>query len=250
MWNSIQPRADQSWILSADVTIPLLAKKTVVIGGVDPEIYAEIGIACLFGASNFSAGLQQGFQSDSNKRVVISETGSNDEELFDPFPDINGVGELLTSEERVRVIIAYNSTNHTLSTMVGGITLFTVDIENSDSASGSSNQTDWGMAASDTFNIAIFGSSENYPIAGNRPLQLDNLSFSLTGSVNPPLSLTISQAALELNLENNTGTSPVEIQTSENMIDWYTISTKFGNGKVYLPKDNGTEFFRAFRATP
>jgi hypothetical protein len=250
LWNTIHPRADQSWILSADLTIPLLARRALTVGGVDPEIHAEIGIACQFGNSNFGAGLQQGFLSDSLKRVVISETQTDGNELFDPFPDVNGIGELLTNNESVRITIYYNAITHTLSTIVGDEVLFSVDIENADSASGASNQTDWGMAASDTFNIAIFGSSENYPVTANRPLQLDNLSFSLISEAGPPLSLTVSQAALELNITNNASKSPAEIQTSSNMTDWYTIQTKFGNGKLYVPTDNGSEFFRVIRTTP
>lgn len=249
-WSATHPRADQSWILSADLTIPLLARRELAVGGVDPEIHAEIGIACLFGNSNFGAGLQQGFLSDSLKRVVISETQTDGDELFDPFPDVNGIGELLTNNESVRITIYYNAVTHTLSTIVGDEVLFSVDIENSDSASGSSNQADWGMAESDTFNIAIFGSSENYPVAANRPLQLDNLSFSVIGEAGPPLSLEVSKSALELNIENNSSKSPAEIQASSNMADWYTIQTKFGNGKLYVPADNGSEFFRVIRTTP
>lgn len=253
-WNGIQPRADQSWTFSADVTIPLLAERTVTVAGEDPEIYAEIGIGCVFGSSdgpNFGAGLQQGHQGDSHQRIVISETYNNEgEELFDPYPDVNGIGELATTAETIRVTITYNAATHTLSTLVGNRVLFSVDIEDADAASGSSNQTDWGMAANDVFTLFIFGTSENYPVAANRPLQIDNLSFSLVDGASSPLSLTISQRALELNLTGSESGVPVEIQTSEDLTNWFTIQTKLESGKSYVPADDKSVFFRAISTSP
>lgn len=245
IWNPVQPRADQSWTLSADLTIPLLAAQSV--GGPEPEIFAEIGFACLFGNSNFSAGLQQGFLGDSLKRIVISETETDGDELFDPFPDVNGVGELLTGDETVRLTIQYQAENHTLTTRIGGIVLFAVDIENNDAASGSSNQTDWGMSATSTFTIGIFGSSSNYPVAPGRPLQLDNLSFTLSDSPAAPLTLELNQQAVTLVLGANAGLAPVEIQTSDNLVDWFTIHTTHGLDRFSLLKDGPNTYFRAVR---
>ncbi len=247
VWNSLHPRADSSWSLSVDVSIPLLAAREIIVGGVDPEIYAKMGIACTVGGHNFSAGLQQGFLGNSFNRVVISETELDGEELFDPAPDVDGIGELLTQSETVRVTIRHDAATHTLSTWVDGTELFSVDIDDDDSSSGSSNQTDWAMSASSTFNLVIGGSSENYPVTALRPLQLDNLHFAFADEPPPELALSI-HPAFELEIKGDIHEAPAEIQASTDLSDWFTIRTQAGPAKLYFPQEKeGQVFYRAVR---
>ena len=233
------PKFNQSWSLSARVTIPFSAQG---LPGGSPftEEYAEIGIGCVFGRMNFGGGLQVYPSGDLYPRVVLCETSTNGVEVFD------GQGDFPFTEETVTVGVRYNSTNKALQFYADGKMLMDLDIA-ADGQNNSPRQLDWGMNANSVFQIVIFANSENYPVSSEVPLQMDDFSFHIDGQAptNSP-TLAINRNAVELECTGRLG-QLYELQMSDNLTNWFTFRSFFGSGglaRVPVSADLGGAFYR------
>ena len=218
------PAFNQSWSLSARVTIPYSAEG---LPGGSPftEEYAEIGIGCVFGQKNFGGGLQVQPAGDVSQRLVLCELFTNRVEVF------QGEGEFPTLEESVNLSIRYDSNTKVLAFYSGGKRIMDLDIA-ADGQDNSPRRLDWGMQAGSVFQIAIFASSENYPVSPEVPLQMDDFSFHMDGQ--PPSAtptLSIARKAVELQYTGSIG-QRYEIQMSCDLTNWFTIQSVFGTGGV------------------
>jgi len=233
-----KPTRDQSWTLSARLTIPLAVDAPG--GAPGAEEYAEVGIGCLVNGHNFVGGLEVHPQQQADPRRVVCETSINGEEVFD------GEGRLPTTEESVTVSIRYDHVTRVLRFYAGGIMLFDLDIA-ADGQNHVSRAVDWGMTAGSQFQIAVFANSENFPVFAETPLQLDDFSFHLDGDPGPGgPTLTINTQAINLEFTGEVGRR-YEIQRSCDARTWSTLFSVFGTGgltRVPLTADTGQALYR------
>jgi len=233
------PTFDQSWSLSAKVTIPLAAEG-LATGSASPEQFTEIGVACLFGDQSLSLGLQVYPTGVPVTRAVLAEVMRDGQEFFDRQ------GDAPTSQETVVLLLRYDSPKRLLQAFADGKPVFDLDIAAGD-ADYSSRVMDWGMQAQSEFKIAIFANSQDYKVAKDMPLQLDDFSFHIDGTTQPATpTVAISKQAVLLQATGNPAQS-YEIQQSDNLVDWITTMTIYGTGgalQVPVSADAASSYFR------
>lgn len=166
------PRYTQSWSASIEVVVPALYDSPQTD---NPMLFDAIG-AGLGAFHNFGQpggatqiSMDAVLEVADSQRNLLSSVSAQD--VLDDEVFLTPQAVLPTTATSVTLGLAFNSQTKVLSAFADGVAINSVDTD----APG----TDWGMTDADTFDIALFGFSENEEVFAGDPLTFDNFRASV-----------------------------------------------------------------------
>lgn len=162
-YRSFEPRADQDWKVCVDVSIPLAYDSSPP--PLTDSAWIEMAVAVIYVDTNADEHVfLNALGVDHYTNGVVSR-GFAPAELLNRQKVPHDSGDMSNTNETANLCISYNRVAHTMTAIGNGNELLTIPT------------TNWNLGQEDTFNIWIYGHSDNQPISPDNPMRLDNFSY-------------------------------------------------------------------------